>query len=561
MDLRHYDRIKLDLADLLRAALAGPIAPDAAAQARALLVRLAEDRFNLVMVGRFSRGKTSLMNAMLRTDRLPTGVVPVTSVITTVAYGSTEKVVLYYQHTSLFLDIPIAQLADHITETGNPGNRRRIRTAEVQLPAELLRRGVQFIDTPGLGSSIVENTRTTEAFLPEADAVVLVTSFDSPLSEEELRTLQEVHASGRRVFIIVNKQDLADAAQRQMVTAHLHARLHAVFGDALPPLFAISARQASEARQRNDMVRLAASGLPAFEAALLDFLVNDRRRAFLLRMCDRIAAILRDLPGADDALQRLAALHGGIDRLPAVASPADAPAAAIAATLPACEVCARVTAATFDFIARYQNQLRADARAQQDLAARHGLCGPHTAWFEAVAAPTEVCSGFATLMERQAAHLRAASHGDPSGALACDAVAAALPTVESCPACAVARAAEQAEIDAVAKRLARDPAGALDRLSAICLPHLRPLLDALGSPPLVKAVLLRQADLLDRLAEDMRRFVLKRDAARRDLASQEEASAADRALRVLAGHPRAQLGPPAPSDQGAVHGRPGRSAA
>ena len=60
-------------------------------QVRDLFSRLAEDRFNLVVVGRFSRGKTSLMNAVLGADRLPTGIRPITSVIRTVTYGSTEK--------------------------------------------------------------------------------------------------------------------------------------------------------------------------------------------------------------------------------------------------------------------------------------------------------------------------------------------------------------------------------------------------------------------------------------------------------------------------------------
>ncbi|HEV8721419.1 MAG TPA: dynamin family protein [Candidatus Binatia bacterium] len=34
------------------------------------------------MVGQFNRGKTSLMNALLGSDRLPTGVLPLTCVVT-----------------------------------------------------------------------------------------------------------------------------------------------------------------------------------------------------------------------------------------------------------------------------------------------------------------------------------------------------------------------------------------------------------------------------------------------------------------------------------------------
>jgi len=57
--------------------------PRQAAEVKAAIMRAwrirfwsAEDRFNLVVVGRLSRGKTSLMNAIMGTDRLPTGMVP-----------------------------------------------------------------------------------------------------------------------------------------------------------------------------------------------------------------------------------------------------------------------------------------------------------------------------------------------------------------------------------------------------------------------------------------------------------------------------------------------------
>ncbi len=228
MDLQQYDGMKSALAEVLRAATMGPLSQPARETVRDLFARLAEDRFNLVVVGRFSRGKTSLMNAMLGTDRLPTGIVPVTSVITTVTYGTEEKVVLYYQHTNLFFEIPIPQLAEHITERGNPGNGRCIQTAEVQLPADLLRRGFHFIDTPGLGSSIVENTRTTEAFLPQADAFILVTSFDSPLTEDEVAR----PADGSRLGATrVPGREQAGQRERGTATAGARPSRRAVAGD------------------------------------------------------------------------------------------------------------------------------------------------------------------------------------------------------------------------------------------------------------------------------------------------------------------------------------------
>jgi small GTP-binding protein len=555
VDLQQYDRVKSMLADIIRSASARMQSKRNEA-VRELFTRLAEDRFNLVVVGRFSRGKTSLMNAMLGTDRLPTGVVPVTSVITTVNYGTEEKVVLYYQHTSLFLDIPLWQLADYITEQGNPGNQRRIRVAEVQMPAELLRRGFYFVDTPGLGSSIIENTRTTEAFLPEADAFILVTSYDSPLSEDELRVLRTIHGSGRRVFVVVNKQDTVDIAQRQQVDEHLQAELAAVFGALVPPTFSISATQGLQARLRTDPQLFSASGLPAFEAALLGFLVNEKRREFLLGMCNRIAAILAGQIGAEEDSARLTAIRREI----AAARPAatDSPMIALSAptispTLPACEICTGVADAVFDFMAKYQLALHGDQAVQIDLAARGGFCGPHTILFEAIAAPLEICTGFAGVAEQQAVRLRAAAKRQPCAALACDAVTEALPTTATCPACEVMHDSAARMTRRVAAVLLANGA-ALQELSAICLPHLNLLLAEVGDPKLVTAVLLRQADLLDRLAEDMRHFALKRDGMQRHLTSKEEVAASKRALRVLVGNPRETGGPAAPP--GWQHSRP-----
>ncbi|KAJ0344167.1 hypothetical protein COL154_014029, partial [Colletotrichum chrysophilum] len=88
MDLPAYDNAKFAIADILRMADAIVRSGDGGGDDlfRDLFEALSEDRFNLVLIGRFNRGKSSLMNAILGVDRLPTGIVPLTSVITTVSY-------------------------------------------------------------------------------------------------------------------------------------------------------------------------------------------------------------------------------------------------------------------------------------------------------------------------------------------------------------------------------------------------------------------------------------------------------------------------------------------
>jgi hypothetical protein len=59
---------------------------DRGEQCQALLVRLAEDRFNLAVVGKFKRSMSSLMNAIIGQENLSTRLLPLTSAITTLCW-------------------------------------------------------------------------------------------------------------------------------------------------------------------------------------------------------------------------------------------------------------------------------------------------------------------------------------------------------------------------------------------------------------------------------------------------------------------------------------------
>ena len=169
--LRQYTLAKQDLAaaihDLQQFFHVHRIA-DGEERCQALLVKLAEDRFNLAVLGQFKRGKSSLMNAIIGRDLLPTGVLPLTSVVTTLCYGPIERLLITRRDWTLTQELPLADLSDYVTERGNPGNEKGVLTAQVEVPVSFLRRGLHFIDTPGVGLASAANTATTYAFLPEA---------------------------------------------------------------------------------------------------------------------------------------------------------------------------------------------------------------------------------------------------------------------------------------------------------------------------------------------------------------------------------------------------------
>jgi GTP-binding protein EngB required for normal cell division len=293
--LREYLTLKLDLAAVIRSAMQlfhKGKDDRRERQARRLLSRLAEDQFNLVVVGQFKRGKSSLMNAVIGMDRLPTGVLPLTSVVTTVRYGDREYVLVQRRGSSLPQEIPLARLEEYVTEKGNPGNCKQVVLAEVRLPSEVLRLGFHFIDTPGVGSAIAANTTTTHGFLPEADAVVFVTSFEATMNESELVFLRTVARHVRKIFFVVNKADLVSDEEREAVLASVRHMISAELGDADPRVFAVSARDGLEAKLVGNPAMLDRSGLPELESALTHFLTSERASVVLLRCIERTIALL-----------------------------------------------------------------------------------------------------------------------------------------------------------------------------------------------------------------------------------------------------------------------------
>ncbi len=544
MNLRDYEQYKFALADVVRAMSDQFDSTDSEwrERFRDLFAKLADDRFNLAFIGRFSRGKSSLMNAILGRPCLPVGIVPLTSVITTVSYGSKDQVVLRFDGSMLTQEIPVSALPQYVTRHGNPGNMKRIKVAEVHVRADVLRRGFHFVDTPGLGSAIAENTRTTESFLPEADAFLVVTSFESPLSEEEIRILRDISPSARRIFVAINKQDLARPEEREEVAAFVRGQLAAIFGDDPPRVFALSARDGLEARVRKDDAGLKASGLIDLEQVLIDFLLTEKAAQFLTRMCARIAEVANLLPRAKrgDIPQRLAALASRIAAQPKAQRFQCATSEESEQALPAlhqfnpCEICASIDEAQWNFLREFQLKLTVDPQERRLFAEHRGLCGFHAWQLESVAADYGLCLSYPPVLDRFAGWLRT----EAANAKLFDTpkrLQALLPKGGSCVLCDLRALTESEAIAAVAARLSRDEAQAMKSLSAICFPHFGKLTEVLRDAKQIARLLEHQATLFERLAEDMRRHALKYNARRRGYDSEEEESAGQRALLILAG--------------------------
>ena len=172
--------------------------------------KLTSGQLHLAVLGQMKRGKSSFINALLGAEVLPTGVLPVTAIITEIRYGpDTGRSDCRIPPAICENRLTRSTLADYITEAGNPGNRKQVASVEITYPSPFLQGGIILIDTPGIGSTHAHNTQTTEHYLEQVDAGIIVLSVDPPITEVESQFLKDVKEDVPKLFFILNKTDIS----------------------------------------------------------------------------------------------------------------------------------------------------------------------------------------------------------------------------------------------------------------------------------------------------------------------------------------------------------------
>ncbi len=553
-DLATYERHKHEIAQILREVHAGAYQAKNVGlehEVGELTNKLAGDRFYLTVVGQFSRGKSTLMNAVLGKEYLPSGFVPTTSAITAVSYGSREKVVLRRSDTNLTSEIEIRDLADFVTERINPGNRERIEMVEVQVPVGILQRGFFLVDTPGLGSAVRENTATTLNFLPSADAIVFVTSCDAPLTAGELGYLRECRSSVRQLFLVVNKMDLVPEAEREQVLEFARAKAQEELQDIRMRLYAVSAKEGLAARLSSDAEKLHRSGLPELEEHIVSYLTANKQGDFLLQICDRALELLvgSKLPDAEGLLARLASLRRAIE--PGVEIEGDEPGNRRSARATrskqdssvlrvSCAVCNRIVDAVLDFFRVYQYDLYVSADVQRAHAEAGGFCPMHTWQYANLASPQGICGAYPQVLFRFSEDLRDLAEGHAPKHSSEGVASPPLPADRACPACQKAKQAEGTVAREVAEGIEAGKDGGWKTGKRLCLTHLEEVMLALHTSSAARELLERESETFRRVAENLQRYALKHEGRRSDLITEEEWQAPKQALTLLAGHRNVQ---------------------
>ncbi|HYD16456.1 MAG TPA: dynamin family protein [Candidatus Nanoarchaeia archaeon] len=207
---------------------------------------IANDFYTVVVVGEFSRGKSTLLNALLGADILPTGVTPTTATINVLMYSEAPRMRVYGRDG----DQKEKQLTPSSLQTfvaDSDFDPDSVRYVEIGLPSSVLANGMVYVDTPGVDDLSQQRADITYRFLPRADAVICVMDSTAPVTRSEQEFLESavlVNRIGRLLFV-VNFADKLDDEDRDGLEELVQSRLANALGGERPPVFVLSAKRGS----------------------------------------------------------------------------------------------------------------------------------------------------------------------------------------------------------------------------------------------------------------------------------------------------------------------------
>lgn len=153
--------------------------------------RIDADEVIIAVLGQFKRGKSTLINYLIGDDILPTGVLPITSIVTKLRYGSVKRAILVLENGDK-KDVLLSELISYISEQHNPENVKGVKEVLIYYPSDFLKQGITLVDTPGVGSIYRHNTDAAYDYLKHADAAIFMISADTPVNDIEIGFLRHV---------------------------------------------------------------------------------------------------------------------------------------------------------------------------------------------------------------------------------------------------------------------------------------------------------------------------------------------------------------------------------
>ncbi|MGO4532631.1 dynamin family protein [Paenibacillus sp. 2TAF8] len=279
---------------------------------------LKNQRFKVVVVGEFSRGKSTFINGLLGKRILPSSPVPTTTILNKIVYAEAPTYTLVFRDANRIPEI-VSEDAfkaivapDELFEEDEDAMMIRneqleritnIAYAEIGYPTEICCHGVEIVDTPGTNDLDAAREEITYRFIPQSDASIILLSGKMPLAQTEMNFIRDriIASDIKKLFFVINFKDaLKTESDQNKVIQYIDTHLRTVVSN--PRIFMLSAKQALSAKRRlqgetvkGQAVPLEETGYPEFEVALSKFLAEEQGKIKLLKPAERGIRMVEEL--------------------------------------------------------------------------------------------------------------------------------------------------------------------------------------------------------------------------------------------------------------------------
>lgn len=293
--------------------------------------------FSIIIVGQFSTGKSTLLNALMGEKYLPSFQTETTATINYLrsVNDSPEgkplvKVNYRDGHSMTSEDVSLEGIQQFVAVNDQLNVKEKVQSVEVFLDSKFLTDGVSLVDSPGLNGMAPGHREITMEQIDRSHAAVFLFSARQPGSQTDFEELDHLKHRCPSLFIVLNQIDLINQSEQTVedVVDTVCENYQKVFpGENLPKIYPVSAYKALVGRSHNNLEYLHrkdysneekqnlidTSGMELFEERLFQYLTHGEKT--LLELSSPVRKTILFL---DDSLSlitsQLADLSGEVDQ-------------------------------------------------------------------------------------------------------------------------------------------------------------------------------------------------------------------------------------------------------
>lgn len=262
----------------------------------------------IAVIGQFSSGKSSFLNALLGQNILPSGIIPITAKVCELCYGKNTFLQINYKDGAQELTT-----IDFLTKQSE--KITQIDYFKLYAPNEILRH-ITFLDTPGFNSQNAQDTDISNNILQAVDGIIWLSLIDNvgKSSEKEVLTNHIKKFKSKSLCVLNQKDRLKN--DNEINTSLKYAK--SAFGGIFEDIVAISAKDALKAKLNKDTARLESSNINAVLKFINNHLLAQKDiskinktqhilRALIIKHYKRTHSCNKRLNALQDTLQHYAA--------------------------------------------------------------------------------------------------------------------------------------------------------------------------------------------------------------------------------------------------------------